>query len=95
MMGTAATAIFEDGHEWRALRTKRYTYAVYRLDKTEYLFANASDPLQMKNLISDPAYEGIKQELKKQMYDRMGKIGDRFEASSWYEKNRIKDRLIL
>ncbi len=30
LMNTGACAVWEDGHEWRALRDKRFTYAVYR-----------------------------------------------------------------
>jgi len=95
MMGTGATAIFEDGYEWRAFRTKQYTYAVYHVDSSEYLFDNIADPLQMKNLARESAYGEIKQELKQGMYEKMEKIGDTFEACSWYEKNWVKDRLIL
>jgi arylsulfatase A-like enzyme len=76
MMCTGATAIFEDGHEWRGLRTRQYTYAVYLVDKKEFLFDNNADPLQMKNLTSDPAFAEIRNDLKKQMYDRMDKIND-------------------
>ena len=46
MQGMGATAIFEDGHEWRALRSKRYTYAAYLADGSELLFDNRSDPYQ-------------------------------------------------
>ena len=95
MMGTGATAIFEDGHEWRAFRTKRYTYAQYLSDTSELLFDNIKDPLQMKNLVSDPAYAGTRQELQRAMLNKMGEIEDSFEPCSWYEKNWIKDRLIL
>ncbi|MDR1637907.1 MAG: sulfatase [Treponema sp.] len=95
MMGTGATAIFEDGREWRAFRTKQYTYATYLSDKSELLFDNLADPLQMKNLAGDSAYEGIKADLRNKMLARMGGINDTFEPCSWYEKNWIKDRFIL
>ena len=45
-MGT--TAAWVDGHEWRALRSKRYTYALYRADRSELLFDNQADPYQMR-----------------------------------------------
>jgi arylsulfatase A-like enzyme len=95
MMGTGATAIFEDGHEWRAFRTKRYTYAVYRADRSELLFDNRADPPQMKNLAADPACGALKAELREKMFAKMGEIGDSFEACSWYEKHWTRDRLIL
>jgi arylsulfatase A-like enzyme len=33
LMGTGPTAIFGNGYEWRAVRDKRYTYAVYLRDR--------------------------------------------------------------
>jgi arylsulfatase A-like enzyme len=95
MMGTGATAIFEDGHEWRAFRTKRHTYAVYRADKGELLFDNYADPLQMKNLAADPSFGGVKKELRDNMLAAMGKINDTFESCSWYEKNWTRGRHII
>jgi arylsulfatase A-like enzyme len=95
MMGTGATAIFEDGHEWRAYRTKQYTYAAYLSDKSELLFDNRADPLQTKNLAADPVYAGITAELRNRMLAKMEKIGDTFESCSWYEKNWIQNRLIM
>jgi hypothetical protein len=48
LQGMGATAVFEDGHEWRALRDKRYTYALYRADGSELLFDNQSDSLSAR-----------------------------------------------
>ena len=48
------TAKWEDGYEWRALRTKQHTYAVHRPDKSEKLFDNVADPFQTRNLIDEP-----------------------------------------
>lgn len=42
-----------DGFEWRAVRTKRFTYARYLRDGKELLFDNQQDPLQSRNLIGD------------------------------------------
>jgi arylsulfatase A-like enzyme len=95
MMGTGATAIFEDGHEWRAFRTKRYTYAEYLADKSELLFDNIADPFQMKNRAAEPEFKALKQQLKEKMYGEMKRINDSFETCTWYEKNWTKDRLIL
>ena len=38
MMCTGPTAAWGDGQEWRAFRTRRYKYAVYRSDQQEFLF---------------------------------------------------------
>ena len=40
---------------WRAIRDKRYTYAIYLRDKSELLFDNQADPWQMTNLVKNPA----------------------------------------
>ncbi|MCL2833095.1 MAG: sulfatase [Treponema sp.] len=94
MMGTGATAIFEDGYEWRAWRTKQYTYAQYLSDKSELLFDNKNDPYQIKNLANDPAFARLKTGLRKAMLAKMESIGDTFETCCWYEKNWTKDRII-
>lgn len=45
---------FEDGAEWRGVRTAQHTYAIW-LNGREELFDRHADPLQMQNLIADPA----------------------------------------
>lgn len=95
MMCTGPTAVFGDGQEWRALRTKRYTYAVFKADGQELLFDNQKDPYQMNNLIGNPAYTELAENLKRQMYEKMASIHDTFENNTWYEKNWTKDRIIL
>lgn len=94
MMGTGPTAIFGDGNEWRAYRTKQFTYAVFKADGMELLFDNRNDPYQMNNLIADPAYEQIAVALRAKMHSKMEHIGDTFENNSFYEKNWVEDRLI-
>lgn len=94
MMGTGATAIWEDGHEWRAYRTKEYTYAVYKKDGKELLFDNLKDPYQMIDLAELQAYSEIKKDLRQKMFAKMEKINDNFEFSTYYEKNWVEDRLI-
>jgi len=94
MMCTGPTAVFGDGNEWRAYRTKRYTYAVFKSDGQEFLFDDENDPYQMKNLMGDPRYVSVAESLKSRMYDKMDEIGDHFENNSYYEKHWIEDRLI-
>lgn len=94
MMCTGPTAVFGDGNEWRAYRTKRFTYAVFKSDGMELLFDDQEDPYQMHNLIQDPLYQQIAADLKAKMYAKMEQIGDKFENNSFYEKNWVEDRLI-
>ena len=92
---TGATAAWEDGHEWRALRTKQYTHAIYRSDAEELLFDNAADPYQMVNLAQDPAHAGVMAEFREMLETRMAALSDGFEACTWYRDNWTEDRLIL
>ena len=95
MMGTGATAKWEDGHEWRAFRTKQYTYAKYLSDGKELLFDNINDPYQMKDLSQEEEYKEILLLLKNSMSKEMARVGDEFQPSSYYEENWVtKDRLI-
>lgn len=95
MMCTGPTAKWGNGKEWRGLRTKRYTYAIYRKDRHEFLFDNVKDPYQMTNLAYDNNYSTLKAQLKEQMFARMHKIGDTFAKNTYYKKTMVKDRKII
>ncbi len=94
MMNTGACAIWEDGYEWRALRSKRYTYAIYRKDRKEFLFDNQDDPHQLHNLADDPAHEATMKSFRALLKKRMDELDDGFEASTWYRDHWTKDRII-
>jgi arylsulfatase A-like enzyme len=79
-----ATAIWEDGHEWRALRDARYTFAVYRVDGSEHLYDRRADPWQMKNLAADPAHRAVRKDMRRRMQARMDALRDDFAPSSHY-----------
>jgi hypothetical protein len=84
MMITGATADWSSGFEWRAVRDKLYTYAIYRRDHSELLFDHAADPWQMNNLIEVPAHADARKRLKKLLKEKMTAINDTFETSAWY-----------
>jgi arylsulfatase A-like enzyme len=84
LQNTGACAAWEDGHEWRALRDKRFTYAVYRVDKSELLFDNTADPYQMKNLAADPAHKATIDRFHEMLAEKMKSLSDTFEACTWY-----------
>ncbi|MBN1818143.1 MAG: sulfatase [Sedimentisphaerales bacterium] len=100
MQGTGATANWSTGHEWRAVRNKKYTYAKYRIARTgadqELLFDHSADPYQLTNLISDPAHQTVLQELRNKLAEKMKSFSDTFEASTFY-RDRWTDgnRIIL
>lgn len=96
LQNTGACAIFENGHEWRALRDKRYTYAKYRVDGAELLFDNINDPYQMKNLAKRPEYQKTIDRFRKMLADKMKLLNDNFELCTWYRDNWTDgNRIIL
>ncbi|MCD6303654.1 MAG: sulfatase-like hydrolase/transferase, partial [Planctomycetes bacterium] len=95
LQNTGACAIWEDGHEWRALRNGRYTYAIYRVDKHELLFDNVRDPWQMTNLANDPKHRSAIEGFRKMLAKKMASLNDGFEASTWYRDHWTKNRIIL
>ena len=94
MQGMGATAIFEDGHEWRALRSKGHTFARYLADGSELLFDNEADPFQTTNLIDSPAHAGARDAMRRQLSERMAALHDSFERCTWYAENWIENRVI-
>ena len=98
LMNTGACAIWEDGHEWRAIRDKKYTYAVYRgskdLPRKELFFDNINDPFQLSNLIDNSKYLTQINRFRNFLSDKMNQLNDEFPASSWYLKNWIQNRNI-
>lgn len=95
MQGMGATAIFEDGREWRALRSKQHTYAVFLADGSELLFDNLSDPYQMRNLAGEGEYAELLQSMRAALAERMRALNDNFAACAWYERHWTRDRIIL
>ena len=95
MQCTGATAAWQDGHEWRALRDKRYTYAVYHVDGRELLFDNQVDPYQMRNLIDDPTSAPQLERFRAMLKAKMASLNDGFEACTWYRDHWTQDRIIL
>jgi arylsulfatase A-like enzyme len=84
MQGLGHTCQWNDGFEWRAVRDRRHTYAIYRRDRSELLFDNQGDPLQMRNLARDPGHRDTLDRLRKQMAEKMKSLDDTFEACTWY-----------
>ena len=95
LMGTGPADYFGPSKEWRAYRTKEFTYAVYKTDNEELLFDNLNDPYQTINLIYDKNYIDIGKKIKDEMYAEMAKINDTFEKNNYYKKNWIKNRKVI
>ena len=96
LQNTGPCAIWGDGHEWRAIRDKRYTYAIFRSDNQEELYDNLSDPYQMKNLVNNPEFADVLAEKRRQLAEKMAEINDTFPPNSYYQENWVNDdRIIL
>jgi hypothetical protein len=106
LQNIGACAAWDDGHEWRAIRTQQYTYAVYRVDGKELLFDNEADPYQEIDLIAaatsaEPGrtrehIDNITLGLRGKMHAKMAELKDNFDASSFYREHWVsKDRLIM
>ena len=96
LQNTGACAAWQDGHEWRALRSKRFTYAVFRTDGKEYLFDNRNDPFQTRNLVTLPEFTGKTNQFREMLRRKMEELHDDFPASLWYRDHWISpDRIIF
>ncbi len=95
LQNTGACAAWIDGHEWRALRDKRHTYAVYRVDGQELLFDNVADPYQMTDLAAAREYAATMARFREMLATKMASLSDTFEACTWYRDHWTEDRIIL
>lgn len=95
LMSTGPADYFAPSKEWRAYRTKEFTYAVYKADNEELLFDNLNDPCQNVNLIYDKNYIDIGKRIKDEMYSEMASINDEFENNAYYKKNWIKNKTVV
>ncbi|MEI6809071.1 MAG: sulfatase [bacterium] len=80
MQGIGHTYLWENGFEWRAMRDKQFTFAVYRRDGKELLFDNVNDPAQLHDLIDDPKHAATVARCRKALKARMNSLHDTFET---------------
>ena len=95
MRGMGTTAAWQDGTEWRAMRDDRYTYAIYRRDRSELLFDNVADPYQLKNLAGDRAHTAKLTHYRAGLRRWMKEHNDQFESCTWYRDHWTNDRNIV
>lgn len=96
LQNTGPCAIWGDGHEWRAVRDRKFTYAIFRSDGKEELYDNQTDPYQMKNLVQNDGYQEILQQKRRQLAEKMQEINDTFPPNSFYREHWVsEDRIIL
>lgn len=95
LQGMGHTYLWKDGYEWRALRSKQYTYARYLVDGEELLFDNLNDPEQSIDLAKNPKHEKLLKTLREKMNAKMKELNDEFKPCSWYRDNWTKNREIV
>ena len=66
---------------WRALRTRDLMYA-RTVDKPWLLFDLAKDPLEMKNLVDDPASQALVREMDARLTAIMRETGDSWDTKA-------------
>jgi arylsulfatase A-like enzyme len=66
---------------WRGLRTERYVYARWHdRDGMRLLFDRAEDPLEMTNLIDDPAHAALAAQMEERLRARIAEVDDPFDT---------------
>jgi arylsulfatase A-like enzyme len=80
-------APFSMAKEWRtayrAVKTNRHTY-VCSLEGPWLLYDDTSDPFQMNNLVDQPEYASLRNELDDRLQELLKKTGDDFRPPSYY-----------
>ena len=71
------------GREYRGLRTGQYTY-VRSLDGPWLLYDNNADPYQLKNLVNNPSYKALRDDLDFWLQRRLNAMNDEFLPGSDY-----------
>ncbi len=71
--------------EWRAVKTKKYTYIKW-IDGKEEFYDDINDPYQMKNLINNEAKQAALENLRKKLQELLDKANDDFLKGTDYRK---------
>jgi arylsulfatase A-like enzyme len=95
LQGMGHTWMWLDGFEWRGLRTKRHTYAIQRIDGSEFFFDNLADPLQQRNLAYEEAHRRAKEAARERMLAKMTELYDEFQECTWYGEHWTENRIVL
>lgn len=86
--------IRDSGNEWRGVRTKRYTYALWR-DGHEELYDRASDPLQLNNVAPDQQFAARLGKLRDMLGQFMKRHKDDFPPYEYYRGWFDQERRII
>lgn len=64
--------------EWRGVRTSRYTYARWQTGEGWLLYDNEIDPYQTENLIDNPKYKSVREEMERILQYWLKRTNDPF-----------------
>tara|TARA_B100000795_G_scaffold202508_1_gene156267 strand:- start:117 stop:605 length:489 start_codon:yes stop_codon:yes gene_type:complete len=82
---------FKNGAEWRGVRTKTHTYALW-LDGREELYDLQSDPLQINNLSAEASAQECLAQMRNQLKVHQRRRQDQLEpceeAKNWLDSQR-------
>lgn len=88
---TKAYDYLVSGEEWRGVRTKRHVHTRWLNGLTE-LFDLQTDPLQMRNLVDDPASRELRASLAARLDALMAQRGDTLapctDSADWFDAQR-------
>ncbi len=79
------------GTEWRAIRTKQYTYAVTANNRDWLLFDNINDPYQKNNLALNDEYANIKDELWQKLKNHIDENDELLEGFQFVMQHENAD----
>ncbi|MEG0216621.1 MAG: sulfatase-like hydrolase/transferase, partial [Hungatella sp.] len=74
----------------RAVITDRYKLAIHLLDTDEF-YDNQIDPYEMHNLICDPQYSELRNQLHEVILERMNQTRDPYRGYQWRERSWRKN----
>ena len=95
MQGMGTTAAWADGSEWRGLKDRQFTYAIYRRDREELLFDNRADHNQTRNLAEDANWSSTLRHYREMLLAWMQSQNDTFEACTWHRDQWMNNRIIM
>ncbi len=83
MLGTGWPSRESWTGSWRGLRTRRYTYARWKVPGDRcVLYERETDPLEMRNVVGDPAYAHIARQMEERLQEWMQATRDPFDTGA-------------